>query len=37
MMKLMSEAALGHPSELAPLIKSAAAKHSAWRATVERR
>lgn len=37
MMKLMSEAAVGHPSELAPLIKSAAAKHAAWRAAVDRR
>lgn len=36
-MKLMSEAAARHPSELAPLIKSAAAKHAAWRAALDRR
>ncbi len=37
MMKLTREAALQHPSELEPLIKSAAAKYAAWRAALDRR
>ena len=36
-MDTMKEVARRHPSELAPLIKSAAAKHAAWRAALDRR
>ena len=36
-MKLLDEVGLRSPSELAPLIKSAAAMHAAWRASLERR
>jgi O-antigen ligase len=34
-MKLLDEVALRHPSELAPLIKSAAILHAAWRASLD--
>ena len=35
-MRLLDEVALRHPSELAPLIKSAATMHAAWRASLDR-
>jgi hypothetical protein len=35
-MKLLDELAVSHPSELAPLIKSAATLHAAWRASLDR-
>jgi O-antigen ligase len=37
LIKLMKETAVRHPSEMAPLIKSAAAQYAAWRAALDRR